>query len=119
MRLALPIPTLLWQAALHAAPIPPPASSGAAPAAQSPLPIDLTPIKKWIARQDEFRSVTADLTQTRALRALRSPLSSPGHLWFVAPDTFRWELGDPVKTIVLRKGNSFDVITPAKKRVER
>ncbi|MDB6152666.1 MAG: LolA family protein [Chthoniobacteraceae bacterium] len=82
-------------------------------------PADLTPVKKWLARQDEFRSVTADVVQTRALRALRSPLSTPGHLWFVAPDNFRWELGDPVKTIVVRKGNVIDVITPAKKRIER
>ncbi|MES2571056.1 MAG: outer membrane lipoprotein carrier protein LolA, partial [Verrucomicrobiota bacterium] len=64
-------------------------------------------------------SVTADVTQTRALRALRSPVATPGRLWFVAPDNFRWELGNPVKTIVVRKGNVIDVITPAKKRIER
>ncbi len=82
-------------------------------------PPDLTPVKKWIARQDDFHAVSADFTQTRALRALRDPLKSPGHLWFSEPDSFRWELGDPVKTIVLRKGDDVFVITPAKKRAER
>ncbi len=80
---------------------------------------DMAPVKQWIARQGELRSVSADLTQTRSLKALRSPLSSPGHLWFLAPDSFRWELGNPVKTIVLRRGDSFFVIQPGKKRAER
>ncbi len=102
MRLLFFFFALILSARLHAAP-----------------PPDLAPVKKWLARQDEFRAVTADVVQTRALRALRSPLSSPGRLWFVAPDNFRWELGDPVKTIVVRKGNVIDVVTPAKKKIER
>jgi outer membrane lipoprotein-sorting protein len=82
-------------------------------------PPDLAPIKRWIARQDEFRSAEADFTQTRALRALRSPVAIHGRLWFVAPDSLRWELGDPPKTIVLRKGATYFMIQPAKKKAER
>jgi outer membrane lipoprotein-sorting protein len=82
-------------------------------------PPDLAPIKRWIARQDEFHSVQADFTQTRALRALRSPLAIHGHLWFIAPDSLRWELGDPPKTIVLRKGATYFMVQVAKKKVER
>src|SRR5687767_8569738 len=70
-------------------------------------PPDLAPVKKWIARQDEFRSVQADFTQTRALRALRSPVAAPGRIWFSAPHSLRWELGNPAKTIVLRKGDIY------------
>jgi len=81
--------------------------------------IDMAPVKKWIARQDELRSVQADFTQTRALRALKSPLASEGRLWFKAPSSFRWELGSPAKTIVLRKGDTLYLIQPAKKRAER
>lgn len=80
---------------------------------------DLAPVKRWIARQDEFRAVSADFTQTRSLRALKSPLASAGRLWFKAPNSFRWELGTPAKTIVLRKGDSVFIIQPAKKRAER
>ena len=85
-------------------------------AAESP---DLAPVKKWIARQDDFHSVQADFTQTRALRALRSPVASPGRLTFVTPGSLRWELGDPPKTIVVRKGDRYLLIQPAKKKAER
>lgn len=85
---------------------------------QAAEPIDYTPIKKWIARQDDFRSVEADFVQTRALRALRSPVAVPGHIWFSTPNTLRWELGNPAKTIVLRKGDTWSLIQPAKKKVE-
>jgi outer membrane lipoprotein carrier protein len=85
-------------------------------AAETP---DLAPIKRWIARQDEFHSVEAEFTQIRSLRALRSPVAIHGRLWFISPDTLRWELGDPPKTIVLRKGATYFLIQPAKKKVER
>jgi outer membrane lipoprotein-sorting protein len=80
---------------------------------------NLAPIKQWIERQNDFRSVSADFVQTRSLRTLKSPLESPGHLWFVAPNTFRWELGKPAKTIVVRKGETMLIVTPAKRRAER
>ncbi len=80
---------------------------------------DFAPVKKWIAKQDDFHAVSADFTQTRSLRALKSPLAQTGHLWFKAPNNFRWELGNPAKTIVLRKGDTIHMIQPAKKRAER
>ena len=82
-------------------------------------PLDLGPVKKWIARQEEFRSVQADFTQTRALRALRSPVAIPGRIWFNTPNSLRWELGDPAKTIVLRKGDTYLLVQPAKKKAQR
>jgi outer membrane lipoprotein-sorting protein len=81
--------------------------------------LDFTPVKRWITRQDDFHAVTASFTQTRSLRALKSPLTSEGRLWFKAPSSFRWELGVPAKTIVLRKGDSIFLIQPGKKRVEK
>jgi len=81
--------------------------------------IDLAPVKKWIARQDEFRSVQADFTQTRALRALRSPVAIPGRIWFSTPNSLRWELGDPAKTVVVRKGDTYLLVQPAKKKAQR
>ena len=82
-------------------------------------PLDLAPLKKWLARQDDFRSVAADFTQTRALRVLRDPVATPGRLWFTSAGALRWELGAPAKTIVLRKGDSLLFINPAKKTAER
>ncbi len=93
-----------------------PALAGATYAAE---PLDLAPVKKWIARQDDFHSVQADFTQTRALRALRSPVVTPGHLAFATPNSLRWELGDPARTIVVRKGDTYLLVQPAKKKAER
>ena len=87
------------------------------PAAFSSVP-DLTPLKKWVARQAEVRTVQADFVQKRSFRALRDPLATPGRLWFSAVQGFRWELGDPPRTIVLRKGKASLLIQPAKKHAE-
>jgi outer membrane lipoprotein-sorting protein len=91
-------------------------AAASARAAEAP---DLTPVKKWLARQDEFRSVQADFTQTRSLRALRSPVAVAGRIWFSTPNSLRWELGDPPKTIVLRKADTYLVVQPAKKKAQR
>ena len=88
----------------------------------SPLPAapapDLAPLKQWIARQAEVRTVQADFVQKRSFHALRDPLATPGRLWFSAAGGFRWEVGDPPKMIVLRKGESSLLIQPAKKHAE-
>lgn len=89
------------------------------PSAFAATDLDLTPLKKWITRQGEVRTVEADFTQTRSFRALKDPLASPGHIYFSAPDAFRWEVGDPAKTIVLRKGDTAYLIQPPKKRAQR
>ena len=85
-------------------------------AAEAP---DLAPIRKWLAGQASVRTVEADFTQTRSFHSLRDPIASPGHLWFSAPHAFRWELGDPPKTVVLRQGDLYYIIQPSKKHAER
>ena len=80
---------------------------------------DLSPLKTWFAAQKDVRSVTADFTQTRTLRALRSPLTSKGRLWLRAPDWFRWELGDPPKTIIIGTPGGLTIIQPEKKSAKR
>ncbi len=82
-------------------------------------PLDLAPVRKWLTSQDELHTIQADFIQTRSLRALRSPITTPGHVWFSTPDALRWELGDPAKTIVIRKSDIYFLIQPAKKKVER
>ena len=90
----------------------------ALPASATTAP-DLAPVRKWLAGQATARTVQADFTQTRSFHALRDPIASPGHLWYSAPHSFRWELGDPPKTIVLRQGDRLYVIQPAKKHAEQ
>ncbi len=90
--------------------------AGLVPAADAP---DLAPVKRWLARQEDLRTLQADFTQTRSYKNLRDPIAAPGHLWYSAPGAFRWEIGDPAKTIVLRKGENYYVISPAKKHADR
>jgi len=81
--------------------------------------LDLSPVKRWITRQNDFHAVTADFTQTRRMSALRNALENKGRLWFNSPDSFRWELGSPAKLIALRTKDTIYLIEPAKKRAER
>jgi outer membrane lipoprotein carrier protein len=69
--------------------------------------------------QAGLKSWTADFVQTRTLKSLKQPLRTPGHLYFVAPNIFRWELGDPTQTIAVRTSNEVLLIYPPLKRAER
>ena len=85
--------------------------------ARGESPNDNKLIQTWIERQHEIRSLSADFVQTRSLHSLQSPIKNKGHIWLVKPNLFRWQLGDPPKTIVLRKGKEIDLISPLKRQV--
>ena len=76
-------------------------------------------VTAWLGSQASIRTLTADLIQTRKLKALADPLVTKGRLWFEPPDRFRWELGVPAQTIVVRDGKDLLMISPRLKRVER
>ncbi len=80
---------------------------------------DLAPIRKWIAQQQSVRSIQADFVQTRALRTLRNPVASEGKFWFRAPASFRWQIGDPAKTLVLSNGGPVFLIQPGRKTAQK
>ena len=73
---------------------------------------------KWFEVQTNLQSWSADFTQTRSLKVLAQPLVSAGKVW-VKPGEFRWELGQPVQTIVLRRPDQLLIIYPRLKRVEK
>ncbi len=90
----------------------------AAPA-QTIRTVDVGPLRSWLAQQREIRTLAADFTQTRRLRVLRDPVVRPGRLWFRAPGAFRWELGQPAETIVVRDGGPVEVIRVRAREVSR
>src|SRR5947208_1264401 len=59
-------------------------------------------LDSWLAAQTNVHSWTAEFTQTRKLKALAQPLVTTGHVWFVEPNRFRWEIGQPAQTIAVR-----------------
>jgi outer membrane lipoprotein-sorting protein len=73
---------------------------------------------KWFEVQTNLHSWSADFTQTRSLKVLSQPLVSTGEVW-VTPGEFRWELGQPVQTIVLRQPDQLLIIYPRFKRAEK
>jgi outer membrane lipoprotein-sorting protein len=72
---------------------------------------------QWFAAQTNMQNWTADFTQTRSLVALSQPLKSKGKVW-VEPGSFRWELGQPPQTIVVRNPNELLILYPRFKRAE-
>ena len=76
-------------------------------------------VTAWLNAQTNIQTWSADFIQTRTLKSLTQPLRENGHVWFCAPSQFRWELGEPPKTIAIRQTNVLFVIYPRLKRAER
>jgi outer membrane lipoprotein-sorting protein len=72
---------------------------------------------QWFAAQTNMQNWSADFTQTRTLVALSEPLKSKGKVW-VQPGSFRWELGQPAQTIVVRNPDELLILYPRFKRAE-
>src|SRR4051794_38894568 len=89
-------------------------ATGAATAAEmDPL------VASWLSAQTKLQTWSADFIQTRTLKSLAQPLTSTGHVWFAAPNSFRWELGSPPQTIAVRAPTELLIFYPRLKRVER
>jgi len=73
---------------------------------------------QWFAVQTNLQSWSGDFTQTRHLTVLNQPLVSTGKVW-VKRGEFRWELGNPVQTVVLRRPDELLIIYPRLKRAEK
>jgi outer membrane lipoprotein-sorting protein len=76
-------------------------------------------VASWLATQTNIQTWSADFIQTRRLKSLTQPLRATGHVWFAAPNRFRWELGHPPQTIAVRGANELLIFYPHLKRVER
>ena len=73
----------------------------------------------WLAAQANLQTWSAEVIQTRALKTFTQPLTNSGHIWFAAPNRFRWEIGSPAQTIAVRQADQMLVVYPRLKRAER
>ena len=73
---------------------------------------------QWFEVQTNIQSWSADFIQTRTLKVLNQPLISAGKVW-VTTGEFRWELGQPAQTIVLRQPNQLLIVYPRLKQAEK
>ena len=73
----------------------------------------------WLNSQTNIQTWSAEVIQTRTLKSLTQPLTATGHVWFAAPNRFRWELGAPPQTIALRQADQMLVVYPRLNRAEK
>jgi outer membrane lipoprotein-sorting protein len=73
---------------------------------------------KWFEVQTNLQNWSGEFTQTRTLSVLNQPLITPGKVW-VKPGEFRWELGQPVQSIILRTPDALLIVYPRFKRAEK
>jgi outer membrane lipoprotein-sorting protein len=73
---------------------------------------------QWFGVQTNLQSWSGDFTQTRTLTVLNRPLVTPGKVW-VKRGEFRWELGQPPQTIVMRTPEQLLIVYPRFKRAEK
>jgi len=78
-----------------------------------------SPLTIWMDAQTNIHTWSADCTQTRSFKTLTQPLTESGKVWFEQPNRFRWELGNPPKTIAVRDKSEMLLLYPRLKRVER
>jgi outer membrane lipoprotein-sorting protein len=58
---------------------------------------------------ESIRTLKADFTQKRHLKILEAPLISKGKLYYKAPDFLRWEYSSPLRSVMLKRGESINV----------
>jgi len=77
-------------------------------------------LRGWLNAQTNIQTWEADFVQTRRLKSLTQPLTAQGHVWFAAPNRFRWEITNPRSpTIAVREAAQMLVLYPKLKRGER
>jgi outer membrane lipoprotein-sorting protein len=76
-------------------------------------------VPQWLNAQTNIQTWTAEVRQVRSFKTLAQPLEERGQVWFAAPNQFRWEIGNPAKTIAVRQPDQMLVIYPRLQRAER
>lgn len=73
----------------------------------------------WLNAQTNIQTWEADFVQTRRLKTLTQPLTAHGHVWFQAPNRFRWEIRSPTQSMAVREPTEMLVLYPKLKTAER
>jgi outer membrane lipoprotein carrier protein len=76
-------------------------------------------LNTWLTQQSQIKTWSAEVVQIRKLKSLVRPLESRGRVWFKHPNRFRWQLGEPPRTIAVRTENKLLVVYPRLKQIEQ
>ena len=75
-------------------------------------------VERWLEKQAAIQAWSAEVVQTRKVATLVRPLSTPGRVWFRQPNEFRWQLGEPARSLAVRSGNLLTIAYPRLRRAE-
>lgn len=80
-------------------------------AANLPKPDPALPaiMNEWAEAQKSVGDMEVAFQQTRTIPALKQPVTAPGKFWRFTDGAFRWEIGNPVATILVHDLNEFRV----------
>lgn len=82
--------------------------------------VDLAPVQKWIAAQQQLESLYGTFVQERKMRAVRNPLTREGEFWYQKPGRVRWQTGSsPIDRIAIKNDREVLVLEPKKKVMQR
>lgn len=76
-------------------------------------------LEQWLAGQVTLETWSADVVQTRKLKSLAQPLVAEGTLRVRQPQRFRWQLGDPPRTIAIGTPEGLLIAYPRLRQLER
>ena len=77
-------------------------------------------VKRWLATNEGVETLRIEFTQTRKLTSLKSAMRQTGVLWVDrrGDGRFRWQTGEPPRTIVTRRGGQLLIVRPRSKEYE-
>ncbi len=76
-------------------------------------------LDRWLNAQTNLVTWSSEFVQIRKFPTLVNPLKTVGHVDFKAPHSFRWQLGEPAKTVAVRHTDEVLIYYPRLKRAER
>jgi outer membrane lipoprotein-sorting protein len=73
---------------------------------------EIASAQDWTSLKEPFRnirSVKAEFLQKKYLKILTKSLLSEGKVFFCVPDSLRWEYLNPLRSVMLQKGNTIQI----------
>jgi outer membrane lipoprotein-sorting protein len=83
------------------------------------LRADNAALDAWLKRQSTIETLETAFIQERKLPSLKQLVTTPGKLSFAKPGRVRWQLGEPVATLVLSDGVTLTLIDQTAKTARR
>ena len=65
-------------------------------------------MQDWLSTQSSLKNKTVRFVQEKSGGVLKKPIKTPGQLWKGPASQFRWELGEPPKSVLVFDGKTMN-----------